>query len=91
VMKDGEIVEQGPVEDIFARPQHPYTQKLLAAAPEGLAQPLPPGGEVMVETRDLKVWFPIKRGLLRRTVGHVKAVNGATLTLHSGETLGIVG
>ncbi|MFN3273553.1 MAG: ABC transporter ATP-binding protein [Paracoccus sp. (in: a-proteobacteria)] len=91
VMKDGEIVEQGPVEEIFARPRHPYTQKLLAAAPEGLAQPLPPDGEVLVETRDLKVWFPIKRGLMRRTVGHIKAVNGATLTLHAGETLGIVG
>ncbi|WDA14215.1 ABC transporter ATP-binding protein [Paracoccus marcusii] len=91
VMKDGEIVEQGAVEDIFARPQHPYTRKLLAAEPTGQADPIAPDAPVLVETRDLKVWFPIKRGLLRRVTGHVKAVNGATLSLRAGETLGIVG
>ncbi|WP_410217015.1 ABC transporter ATP-binding protein [Paracoccus sp. (in: a-proteobacteria)] len=91
VMKDGEIVEQGAVEDIFARPRHPYTQKLLAAEPKGRAEPIAPDAPVLVETRDLKVWFPIKRGLLRRVVGHVKAVNGASLSLRAGETLGIVG
>ena len=91
VMKDGEIVEQGPTEAIFANPQHPYTRKLLGAAPQGRAQPVPEGAEVMVETRDLKVWFPIKRGFLRKVVGHVKAVDGATLSVRRGETLGIVG
>ncbi|MBK4215653.1 ABC transporter ATP-binding protein [Paracoccus caeni] len=91
VMKDGEIVEQGPVEQIFSDPQHDYTRKLLAAEPKGLADPVPADAEVLVQTRDLKVWFPIQRGLLRRTVGHVKAVNGATLDVRAGETLGIVG
>ncbi|MFC0810506.1 ABC transporter ATP-binding protein [Paracoccus panacisoli] len=91
VMKDGEIVERGPVEAIFANPQHPYTQKLLAAEPAGAADPIDPAAPEVVATRDLKVWFPIKRGFLRRTVGHIKAVNGATLSVRAGETLGIVG
>ena len=91
VMKDGEIVEQGPVDRIFADPQHPYTRKLLAAAPAGVAEPLPADAPLLVQTRDLKVWFPVKRGLMRRVVGHIKAVNGATLDLRAGQTLGIVG
>ncbi|WP_090523636.1 ABC transporter ATP-binding protein [Paracoccus isoporae] len=90
VMKDGEIVEQGPVEAIFSDPQHSYTRRLLAAEPSGRAAPVAPGDPI-VETRDLKVWFPIQRGFLRRTVGHVKAVNGASLRVSAGETLGIVG
>ena len=91
VMKDGLIVEQGPVADIFANPQHPYTRMLLAAEPSGTADPVAADAPVMVQTDDLKVWFPIQRGLLRKTVGHVKAVDGATLEVRAGETLGIVG
>lgn len=91
VMKDGEIVEQGLTEDIFRNPQHDYTKKLLAAEPTGLAEPVKGEAEIMVQTHDLKVWFPIQRGFLRKTVGHVKAVNGATLSVRAGETLGIVG
>ncbi len=91
VMKDGAIVEQGPTAEIFANPQHEYTQKLLAAEPVGQPEPLSTGGKVVLETKHLRVWFPIQAGLLRRTVGNVKAVNDANLSLISGETLGIVG
>ncbi|MDB6181603.1 ABC transporter ATP-binding protein [Paracoccus fistulariae] len=91
VMKDGEIVEQGPTARIFDDPQHDYTRMLLNAAPTGHADPVPEDAETLVRTEDLKVWFPIKRGLLRRVTGHVKAVNGATLSVRAGETLGIVG
>ncbi len=91
VMKDGEIVETGATAEIFANPRHPYTQKLLAAEPKGVMPPLTGEPEVVVETDALRVWFPIQRGFLRRTVGHVKAVNEASLSVRAGETLGIVG
>jgi microcin C transport system ATP-binding protein len=91
VMKDGEIVEQGPTSDIFAAPKHPYTQKLLAAESTGQPAPVPSDASEILRTDKLRIWFPIQRGFLRRTVGHVKAVNEATLTLRAGETLGIVG
>jgi microcin C transport system ATP-binding protein len=91
VMQAGEIVEQGPTTDIFANPQHPYTQKLLAAEAKGVPGPVPADAREVVSTEGLRVWFPIQRGLLRRTVGHVKAVNDATLSVRAGETLGIVG
>ena len=91
VMRRGEIVEQGRTEEIFANPQHPYTRKLLAAEPVGRAEPVPEGAEPLLQAEALKVWFPIKRGLLRRTIGHVKAVKDASLSVRAGETLGIVG
>ena len=91
VMQGGEIVEQGPTAEIFANPQHPYTQKLLAAEPKGLPDPVPESTVEVVSTKSLRVWFPITAGFLRKTVGHVKAVNDATLSVHAGETLGIVG
>ncbi|MCC5955890.1 MAG: ABC transporter ATP-binding protein [Natronohydrobacter sp.] len=91
VMKDGEIVEQGPTAEIFAMPEHPYTQKLLAAESTGQPAPVPASATEILRTDKLRIWFPIQRGFLRRTVGHVKAVNEATLSLRAGETLGIVG
>ncbi|WP_373355690.1 ABC transporter ATP-binding protein [Pseudoroseicyclus sp. CXY001] len=91
VMKDGEIVEAGPVAEIFSSPEHPYTQMLLAAEAAGRPVPVPADAHPILQTEHLKIWFPIQRGLLKRTVGHVKAVNDATLTIRSGETLGIVG
>ncbi|WP_439156470.1 ABC transporter ATP-binding protein [Yoonia sp.] len=91
VMKDGEIVESGPTSEIFANPQHPYTQMLLAAESTGVPVPVPADAPVVLETDHAKIWFPIQAGLLKRTVGHVKAVNDATLTVRAGETLGVVG
>ncbi len=91
VMQNGEIVEQGPTAEIFDAPQHRYTQKLLSAEPKGTPDPVAERAEVIAETEHLKVWFPIQRGLLRRTVGYVKAVNDATISVRAGETLGIVG
>ena len=91
VMQGGEIVEQGPTAEIFANPQHPYTRKLLAAEQRGGPDPVPPGAPEIVATEHLRVWFPIQKGFLRRTVGHVKAVNDATISVRAGETLGIVG
>ncbi len=91
VMKDGEIVEAGPTGEIFANPQHPYTQKLLAAEPSGEPDPVPEGAEEIARTDHLKIWFPIHQGLLKRTVGHIKAVNDASISVRAGETLGIVG
>ena len=91
VMQGGEIVEQGPTAAIFADPQHPYTRKLLAAEQKGGPDPVPEGAPEVARTDNLRIWFPIQKGLLRRTVGHVKAVNDATLSVRAGETLGIVG
>ncbi|GGB47762.1 ABC transporter ATP-binding protein [Roseibium aquae] len=91
VMTKGEIVEAGPVEDIFSSPQHSYTKHLLAAEPKGNPPRTDLSKDIVIEAKDLKVWFPIKRGLLKRTVGHVKAVDGIDVTVREGQTLGIVG
>ena len=91
VMKDGEIVETGPTADVFGNPQHPYTQKLLNARAAGAPRPVPTKTRPLIDTDGLRVWFPIQKGFFRRTVGHVKAVNDATIHVRAGETLGIVG
>ncbi|MCC1491703.1 ABC transporter ATP-binding protein [Cognatishimia sp. F0-27] len=91
VMKDGEIVEAGPTAEIFANPQHPYTQMLLSAESTGVPDPVDPDAELIATTDKLRIWFPIQRGLMRRTVGYVKAVNEASIAVRAGETVGIVG
>lgn len=90
VMRNGEIVEQAPCAQIFTNPQHPYTQELLGAEPSGQPVPHSPS-EILLETADLRVWFPIKKGVLQRTVDYVKAVDGISFSLQRGQTLGVVG
>ena len=91
VMKEGKIVEHGPVQQVFAAPQHPYTRALLAAEPRPDPAPLQPDAPLVLDAQHLKVWFAITRGLMRKVVGHVKACDGISVQLHKGETLGIVG
>ncbi|MGD9480667.1 ABC transporter ATP-binding protein [Shinella sp. G-2] len=91
VMTKGKIVETGPVEEIFSNPQHAYTRHLLASEPRGEPRPADDSQPVVVEAEDVKVWFPIKAGFLRRVVDHVKAVDGIDLKLRAGHTLGVVG
>jgi microcin C transport system ATP-binding protein len=90
-MKQGKIVEHGDVERVFTAPAHPYTRALLAAEPKPDPAPPQPDAPMILEATDLKVWFPIKRGVLRKVVGHIKAVDGVSVDLRKGETLGVVG
>ncbi|MCQ1851833.1 ABC transporter ATP-binding protein [Neorhizobium galegae] len=91
VMTKGKIVETGTVEDVFTNPQHAYTRHLLASEPRGEPPPADPSKPVVMEGKDIRVWFPIKAGFLRKVVDHVKAVDGVDLELRAGETLGVVG
>ncbi len=91
VMHDGLIVEHDRTDRVFEAPAHEYTRHLLAAEPKGRPDPAPPGAAEIMACENLKVWFPIKRGILKRTVGYVKAVDGIALTLREGHTLGVVG
>ncbi|MEQ1694975.1 MAG: ABC transporter ATP-binding protein [Hyphomicrobiaceae bacterium] len=91
VMKSGEVVEQGEMTDVFTNPQNAYTKHLINAEPKGVAPVTDLSSPIVLETEDIKVWFPIKKGLLRKTVDHVKAVDGLSLKLRENETIGIVG
>ncbi len=91
VMNKGEIVEQGPVSEVFARPQHPYTRHLLASEPKGEPEPTAADAPILLASDKLKVWFPIKAGVFGRTVDHIKAVDEVSIEIRSGETLGVVG
>ncbi|MBF0372650.1 MAG: ABC transporter ATP-binding protein, partial [Alphaproteobacteria bacterium] len=91
VMSRGQIVEHGPAATVFRAPAHEYTQRLLAAEPRGKPNRPADDAPVVMEARDLKVWFPIKGGVLRRVVGHVKAVDGISLAVREGHTVGVVG
>ena len=91
VMTRGKIVETGPVAQVFDSPQHAYTRHLLAAEPKGDPPPANKAAPVIVSADNVRVWFPIRRGIFRRTVGHIKAVDGVSVTVREGETLGVVG
>ena len=91
VMQRGKAVESGDAKEVFANPQHAYTKMLITAEPKGAPPPSDPSAPTVLETTGLKVWFPIKRGFFRKTVGHIKAVDGVDAIVRSGQTLGVVG
>ncbi len=91
IMTRGEIVEDGPTAAIFDHPRHPYTKRLLAAEPKGRPPAADPAAPKLMAAENIKVWFPIRSGVLRRVKGHVKAVDGVSLAVRRGTTLGVVG
>lgn len=91
VMTDGKIVESGPTEEIFTNPQHAYTRHLIEAEPKGRPPKADPTAETVMKGDEIKVWFPVKKGLLRRTVDYIKGVDGVDVTVRAGQTLGVVG
>jgi microcin C transport system ATP-binding protein len=91
VMREGEVVEMGATRDVFERPRHPYTRHLLAAEPRPMARAPRADAPAVVEADDVRVWFPVRRGLFRRVVGYVKAVDGVSLAVREGQTVGVVG
>tara|TARA_B100000676_G_scaffold312959_1_gene390185 strand:- start:2463 stop:4106 length:1644 start_codon:yes stop_codon:yes gene_type:complete len=91
VMKDGEIVEEGQTRKVFSSPSHNYTKQLLEAEPSGTKPPISEERNVVLSGENVRVWFPVKKGLLRRTVDHIKAVDGISFTVRQGETVGVVG
>ena len=91
VMRDGAIVEEGATERVFETPAHDYTRALIAAEPRGAPLAVEGAAEEVITCDDLKIHFPIKAGIVRHTVGHVKAVDGVTLSIREGQTVGIVG
>ena len=91
VMTEGEIVEAGPIDEVFAAPRHPYTRRLLASEPRGEPVAPSPDAPELVTARDVFVWFPVRGGLLRRITGLVRAVDGVSVTVREGQTVGVVG
>ena len=91
VMSEGQIVESKPVDKLFSSPEHPYTRKLIGSEPGGAPNAVSDGAQKILEVENLKVWFPIQKGILKRTIGHIKAVDGISFSIRSGETLGVVG
>ena len=91
VMQGGRIVEAGPTEEVFRSPKHSYTRQLLSAEPKGRPPKADPKAATVLTTDNLKVWFPVKKGFFRRITGHIKAVDGVSIEVKEGQTLGVVG